>query len=121
MPNRLADEPSPYLLQHRDNPVDWHPWGDEAFARARAHDRPIFLSVGYSTCHWCHVMEHESFENEDIARVLNESFVPVKGDREGAHAGADGPLDEDADHPLSPPVAAGKASRPAAGVFRRLT
>ncbi len=82
MPNRLADEPSPYLLQHRDNPVDWYPWGEEAFARARAEDRPIFLSVGYSTCHWCHVMEHESFENDDIARVLNASFVPVKVDRE---------------------------------------
>ena len=82
MPNRLADEPSPYLLQHCENPVDWYPWGEEAFARARAEDRPIFLSVGYSTCHWCHVMEHESFENEDIARVLNGSFVPVKVDRE---------------------------------------
>ena len=82
MPNRLARESSPYLLQHRGNPVDWYPWGDEAFARARAEDRPIFLSVGYSTCHWCHVMEHESFENEDIARVLNEGFVPVKVDRE---------------------------------------
>ena len=82
MPNRLADEPSPYLLQHCNNPVDWYPWGDEAFARARAEDRPIFLSVGYSTCHWCHVMEHESFENADIARVLNDSFVPVKVDRE---------------------------------------
>ena len=82
MPNRLADESSPYLLQHRDNPVDWYPWGDEAFARARSRDLPIFLSVGYSTCHWCHVMEHESFENEEIARALNESFVPVKVDRE---------------------------------------
>ena len=82
MPNRLADEPSPYLLQHCENPVDWYPWGEEAFARARAEDRPIFLSVGYSTCHWCHVMEHESFENDDIARVLNASFVPVKVDRE---------------------------------------
>ena len=82
MPNRLADEPSPYLLQHCENPVDWYPWGEEAFARARAEDLPIFLSVGYSTCHWCHVMEHESFENEDIARVLNASFVPVKVDRE---------------------------------------
>ena len=82
MPNRLADEPSPYLLQHCDNPVDWYPWGDEAFARARAQDLPIFLSIGYSTCHWCHVMEHESFENDDIARVLNGSFVPIKVDRE---------------------------------------
>ncbi len=82
MPNRLADEPSPYLLQHCENPVDWYPWGEEAFARARAEDLPIFLSVGYSTCHWCHVMEHESFEDQDIARVLNASFVPVKVDRE---------------------------------------
>ena len=82
MPNRLADEPSPYLLQHAGNPVDWYPWGEEAFARARREDLPIFLSVGYSTCHWCHVMEHESFENADIARVLNASFVPVKVDRE---------------------------------------
>ena len=82
MPNRLVHEPSPYLLQHCNNPVDWRPWGDEAFARAREQDRPVFLSIGYSTCHWCHVMEHESFENEDIARVLNENFVPVKVDRE---------------------------------------
>ncbi len=82
MPNRLAAESSPYLLQHAHNPVDWYPWGEEAFARARAEDKPIFLSVGYSTCHWCHVMEHESFEHEDIARVLNEGFVSVKVDRE---------------------------------------
>ena len=82
MPNRLADEPSPYLLQHCNNPVDWYPWGDEAFARARSEDLPIFLSIGYSTCHWCHVMEHESFENDDIAGVLNGSFVPIKVDRE---------------------------------------
>ncbi len=65
--NRLAREASPYLLQHADNPVDWYPWGDEAFARARAEEKPIFLSIGYSTCHWCHVMEHESFENEAVA------------------------------------------------------
>src|SRR5215470_13702558 len=82
MPNRLALEKSPYLLQHAGNPVDWHPWGDEAFARARADDKPIFLSVGYSTCHWCHVMERESFESESVAKLLNESFVPVKVDRE---------------------------------------
>jgi uncharacterized protein len=82
MPNRLAAEQSPYLLQHKNNPVDWYPWGDEAFARARAEDKPIFLSVGYSTCHWCHVMEHESFENASIARVLNEHFVSIKVDRE---------------------------------------
>ncbi len=82
MPNRLATEPSPYLQQHAGNPVDWYPWGDEAFARARAESRPIFLSIGYSTCHWCHVMEHESFEHAGIAALLNEHFVPVKVDRE---------------------------------------
>jgi uncharacterized protein len=82
MANRLAGESSPYLLQHQDNPVDWYPWGEEAFARARADDRPIFLSIGYSTCHWCHVMAHESFEDPDIAEVLNRHFVPVKVDRE---------------------------------------
>jgi uncharacterized protein YyaL (SSP411 family) len=80
--NRLADETSPYLLQHANNPVDWHPWGPEALARAKAEQKPIFLSIGYSACHWCHVMEHESFENEAIAKVLNESFVPIKVDRE---------------------------------------
>jgi len=80
--NRLAKEKSPYLLQHAGNPVDWYPWGDEAFARARAEDKPIFLSIGYSTCHWCHVMERESFENEDVAALLNANFVPVKVDRE---------------------------------------
>ena len=82
MPNRLAHETSPYLLQHKDNPVDWHPWGEEALARARAEDRPIFLSIGYSACHWCHVMERESFEDEAIARLMNENFVCVKVDRE---------------------------------------
>ena len=82
MPNRLASERSPYLLQHLDNPVDWYPWGAEAFARARAEDRPVFLSVGYSTCHWCHVMAHESFENPQVAEVLNEHFVSIKVDRE---------------------------------------
>jgi uncharacterized protein YyaL (SSP411 family) len=80
--NRLARERSPYLLQHANNPVDWYPWGSEAFARARAEDKPIFLSVGYSTCHWCHVMEHESFENDEIAAFLNEHFISVKVDRE---------------------------------------
>jgi uncharacterized protein len=80
--NRLAAETSPYLLQHADNPVDWHPWGEEAFARARADDRPILLSVGYAACHWCHVMEHESFEDEEIAHLMNENFVCVKVDRE---------------------------------------
>ena len=82
MPNRLARERSPYLLQHAHNPVDWHPWGSEAFARAAAEDKPIFLSIGYSTCHWCHVMERESFEDEKVAERLNSDFVPVKVDRE---------------------------------------
>jgi uncharacterized protein YyaL (SSP411 family) len=82
MSNRLADEQSPYLRQHKDNPVDWYPWGEAAFEKARREDRPIFLSIGYSTCHWCHVMERESFEDEAVARVLNEAFVPIKVDRE---------------------------------------
>jgi uncharacterized protein YyaL (SSP411 family) len=82
MPNRLAGESSPYLRQHADNPVDWYPWGEEAFARARAEDKPILLSVGYSACHWCHVMERESFEDPEIARLMNEHFVNVKVDRE---------------------------------------
>ncbi len=81
-PNHLAGETSPYLLQHAYNPVDWHPWGPEAFAMARDEDRPIFLSIGYSTCHWCHVMERESFEDEETARILNSRFVPIKVDRE---------------------------------------
>ena len=80
--NRLAHEKSPYLLQHAHNPVDWYPWGQEALDKARQEDKPIFLSIGYSTCHWCHVMERESFENEDVAKILNEHFVPVKVDRE---------------------------------------
>ncbi|RME34974.1 MAG: thioredoxin domain-containing protein, partial [Gammaproteobacteria bacterium] len=80
--NRLILEDSPYLLQHAHNPVDWYPWGEEAFAAARELDRPVFLSIGYSTCHWCHVMEHESFEDPEIARYLNEHFVCVKVDRE---------------------------------------
>jgi uncharacterized protein YyaL (SSP411 family) len=82
MPNRLARERSPYLLQHANNPVDWYAWGDEAFARARSEDKPIFLSIGYSTCHWCHVMEHESFESAAIADALNRDFVSIKVDRE---------------------------------------
>jgi uncharacterized protein YyaL (SSP411 family) len=80
--NRLAKESSPYLLQHANNPVDWRPWGDEAFAAAKKEDKPVFLSIGYSTCHWCHVMERESFENEDLAKYLNAHFVAVKVDRE---------------------------------------
>ena len=82
MPNRLAKEQSPYLLQHQDNPVDWYPWGEEAFARARSEDKPVFLSIGYSTCHWCHVMEHESFETQPVADALNREFVSIKVDRE---------------------------------------
>lgn len=82
MPNRLAQETSPYLLQHKDNPVDWHPWSDEAFELARAQNKPIFLSVGYSACHWCHVMERESFEDPQIANIMNQLFVNIKVDRE---------------------------------------
>jgi uncharacterized protein len=81
-PNRLAREKSPYLLQHAHNPVDWYPWGDEAFEKARREDKPVFLSIGYSTCHWCHVMERESFEDPRVAELLNRWFVPVKVDRE---------------------------------------
>lgn len=82
MSNRLAQETSPYLLQHADNPVDWYPWGEEAFKKAIKENKPIFLSVGYSTCHWCHVMAHESFEDQAIAELLNRDFVPIKVDRE---------------------------------------
>jgi uncharacterized protein YyaL (SSP411 family) len=80
--NRLAGETSPYLLQHKDNPVDWYPWGEDALARARGEDRPILLSIGYAACHWCHVMEHESFEDDETAALMNEHFVSVKVDRE---------------------------------------
>ncbi len=80
--NRLKDEKSPYLLQHAANPVDWYPWGEEAFAKARREDKPVFLSIGYSTCHWCHVMEEESFEDPEVARLMNEVFVSIKVDRE---------------------------------------
>jgi uncharacterized protein YyaL (SSP411 family) len=82
MPNRLIDETSPYLLQHAHNPVDWFPWGEEALTRAQAEDKPILLSIGYSACHWCHVMEHESFEDEETARVMNANFISIKVDRE---------------------------------------
>jgi len=82
MPNRLAAEKSPYLRQHADNPVDWYPWGEEALAKAQREQKPIFLSIGYSTCHWCHVMAHESFENTEVAAVLNRDFIPIKVDRE---------------------------------------
>src|SRR5262245_38039771 len=81
-PNRLIREKSPYLLQHARNPVDWYPWGDEAFARARQEQKPIFLSIGYSTCHWCHVMERESFEDQAVAAALAQDFVAIKVDRE---------------------------------------
>jgi uncharacterized protein len=80
--NRLAQEKSPYLLQHAHNPVDWYPWGEEAFAKARRENKPVFLSIGYSTCHWCHVMAHESFENEEVAAIMNRQFVNIKVDRE---------------------------------------
>jgi uncharacterized protein YyaL (SSP411 family) len=82
MTNRLADETSPYLLQHADNPVEWYPWGEEALQKAKEEDKPILLSVGYSSCHWCHVMERESFEDEETARIMNENFVSIKVDRE---------------------------------------
>ncbi|HAG44597.1 MAG TPA: thioredoxin domain-containing protein, partial [Clostridium sp.] len=80
--NRLINEKSPYLLQHAHNPVDWYPWGEEAFEKARRENKPIFLSIGYSTCHWCHVMEGESFEDEEVAKVLNDNYVAIKVDRE---------------------------------------
>lgn len=82
MSNELINETSPYLLQHADNPVEWYPWGEDAFEKARCENKPIFLSVGYSTCHWCHVMAHESFENPYIAEYLNKNYVSVKVDRE---------------------------------------
>ena len=80
--NRLADETSPYLLQHSTNPVDWYPWGAEALNKAKVENKPIFLSIGYSACHWCHVMERESFENVSIAAIMNRHFVNIKVDRE---------------------------------------
>ena len=82
MANRLASESSPYLLQHAHNPVDWYAWGDEAFKRAQKEDKPVLLSIGYSACHWCHVMAHESFENEAIAKIINEDFISIKVDKE---------------------------------------
>ena len=80
--NRLIHEKSPYLLQHAYNPVDWYPWGSQAFDKAKSEGKPIFLSIGYSTCHWCHVMEHESFEDTEVAALMNETFVNIKVDRE---------------------------------------
>ena len=82
MPNHLKNETSPYLLQHADNPVDWYPWGEEAFRRAREEDKPVFLSIGYSACHWCHIMARESFEDTETAELLNRWFVSIKVDRE---------------------------------------
>src|SRR5512137_2323609 len=82
MTNRLIHETSPYLLQHADNPVEWYPWGEEALARARQENKPILLSIGYSACHWCHVMAHESFEQPDTARLMNKNFINIKVDRE---------------------------------------
>src|ERR1700733_1960919 len=80
--NRLIHEKSPYLLQHAHNPVDWYPWGEEAFNAAKEQDKPIFLSIGYATCHWCHVMERESFENLEVAKLMNQTFINIKVDRE---------------------------------------
>src|SRR5262249_44488539 len=80
--NRLAKESSPYLLQHAHNPVDWYPWGEEAFARAKKEGKLVFLSIGYSSCHWCHVMERESFARKEVAEILNKHFVCIKVDRE---------------------------------------
>jgi uncharacterized protein YyaL (SSP411 family) len=80
--NRLITEASPYLLQHAKNPVEWYPWGEEALSRSKAEDKPILLSIGYSACHWCHVMAHESFENVEIAGLMNQDFINVKVDRE---------------------------------------
>ena len=80
--NRLGDSQSPYLLQHKNNPVDWYPWSEDAFDKARKQNKPIFLSIGYSTCHWCHVMEHESFEDNEVAKLMNDNFISIKVDRE---------------------------------------
>ncbi len=82
MSNHLKDQSSPYLLQHAENPVNWYPWTQEAFDKAVRENKPVFLSIGYSTCHWCHVMERESFENQRIAGILNQSFISIKVDRE---------------------------------------
>ena len=78
--NRLANSQSPYLLQHKNNPVDWYPWGKEAFEKAEKENKPVFLSIGYSTCHWCHVMEHESFEDKEVAKLMNDNFISIKVD-----------------------------------------
>mgnify|MGYP005740180321 FL=1 len=78
--NRLGNSQSPYLLQHKNNPVDWYPWDKEAFEKAKKEKKPIFLSIGYSTCHWCHVMEHESFEDKEVAKLMNDNFISIKVD-----------------------------------------
>ncbi|NLC03464.1 MAG: DUF255 domain-containing protein, partial [Tissierellia bacterium] len=80
--NRLASEKSPYLQQHKDNPVNWYPWGEEALSKAEAENKPLFISIGYSTCHWCHVMNRESFSDPEVAKLLNQYFIPIKVDRE---------------------------------------
>src|SRR5215204_4601955 len=82
MPNHLSNESSPYLLQHANNPVDWYPWGTEALEKAKTENKPIFLSIGYAACHWCHVMAHESFEDEETAAFMNEHFINIKVDME---------------------------------------
>ena len=82
MANRVSKEKSPYLMQHGENPVDWYPWCEEAFQKAQQEDKPVFLSIGYSTCHWCHVMAHESFEDQEVAEILNREYVCIKVDRE---------------------------------------
>src|SRR5687767_11594490 len=82
MPNQLVNESSPYLLQHADNPVNWYPWGEEALNKARTENKPVFLSIGYAACHWCHVMAHESFEDDETATLINDNFVAIKVDRE---------------------------------------
>src|SRR6056300_1253614 len=80
--NKLIDETSPYLLQHAHNPVDWYPWGEEALEKAKNENKLLLISIGYSSCHWCHVMEHESFENEDVAKIMNDRYINIKVDRE---------------------------------------
>lgn len=83
MSNQLVNATSPYLLQHANNPVDWYPWGKEALERSRLEEKPIFLSIGYSACHWCHVMAHESFEDPEIAAIMNDNFINIKGGSRG--------------------------------------
>ena len=111
--NRLIDETSPYLLQHAHNPVDWRPWGPEVFEQAKREDKPIFLSVGYSTCHWCHVMERESFEDEETAELLNRGFVSVKVDRAArSRAGPSSPPRRGGRRPWRPSTGSRPATPP---------